>query len=70
MSEDTKSTDYKHPRFGDQQDWRKWTQKSKPRLYAIKSKAEPGKTPLNLRIGDPGQGSPKSLQPLPAGGRS
>ena len=44
MSEDTKNTDYKHPRFGDQQDWRKWTQKSKPKLYAIKSKADPSKT--------------------------
>ena len=25
MADETKSTDYKHPRFGDQQDWRKWT---------------------------------------------
>ena len=51
MSEDTKSSDYRYPRFGDQQDWRKWTQKAKPKLYAIQSKAEPEKTVYQLLQG-------------------
>ena len=64
MSEDTKNTDYKHPRFGDQQDWRKWTQKSKPKLYAIKSKADPSKTVWHAfrvrRVRLPGKEGPPS----------
>ena len=51
MSEDTKSSDYRYPRFGDQQDWRKWTQKAKPKLYAIQSKAEPEKTVYQMLQG-------------------
>ena len=62
MSEDTKSSDYRYPRFGDQQDWRKWTQKAKPKLYAIQSKAEPEKTVYQMFGRDGGRGRSEAVR--------
>ena len=57
--------DNKHPTFGDDVDWRKWTQKAKPKLYAAKSKSSPDLSLWQvLQRPDPRKAGPRKTQEL------
>ena len=64
MPSDSKD-DSKYPTLGEGVDWRKWTQKAKPRLYDIPSKSSPDLSLWQvMQRPDPRKAGPRKTQVL------